>query len=834
MKGWKKNSGHLVQIYGEKQAEMFRRPLVPAFAFFTGGVLTGRFIAFSNNLLFSLFVLIILTVFLLLFFSSRSDAIKSFTVCFIFLLSGMFLTACNGNDVHIIDLTSGKKVTIEGTVLSPPRISDKIVRFELKTEKIFLKNKMLNISKKVLVTIYHDARIFPIGTRIRFPSYLKPFNNFKNPGAYNYELSMRLNKISCNASVSDGRYIVPMGRGNPGFLIETAEYIRKPVRDFLAERLAPKDYALYSALLLGERESISDELREPFNATGMGHVLAVSGLHIGIIAWLSFFICRRLLTLSEKLVIRYDIKKIAALITCIPVIAYTGLSGFQISGQRAMIMALMYLFSIVLGKERDIWSTLIFSALIILAIDPLAIESISFQLTFLAVIGILWLTPSIHNIFPDFSILSRQKGILKYGYIYITGIFSASLSATIFLLPVTIYYFYRVSSVSVFANLVIIPLLGLIILPSGMFALMALTISPLIAEIILKIGVAGIRIMMQIIEYLADLPWASFWMVTPGLSEILLFYCLLFCIMFFRKWRWVKYGMIVTVLMTVADISYWVYDANLNQNLRVYFIDVGQGNSALIQFPGQKRMLIDGGGFRSGTFDTGKSVVAPFLFRKKILHIDYVVLSHPHPDHLNGLRFIASEFNPSQFWYNGDSAKSDEFNDLMGIVESERIPVLTPDDLAHGMIISGVRVECLNPYNKAAISPPNMIDNREVNNRSLVLKISYKGKSVMFPGDIEAETESRLVKNFGRNLKSDVLLVPHHGSKYSSTTSFIQMVDPELCVISSGKDNSFGFPNPETINKLKIASPEIFRIDQKGAVRIEIGEKFISAAYCLD
>ncbi len=813
---------------------MFRRPLVPAFVFFTGGILTGRLIAFSYNLLFSLFVFIIITVFLLLFFSFKYDALKSFTVCFLFLLSGMFLTACNGNDAHLIELASDKKVPIEGTVLSPPRISGQIVRFELKTEKIFLKEKIINISRKVLVTVYHDARIFPIGTRIRFQSYLKPFNNFKNPGAYDYELSMRLKRISCNASVSDGRYIVPMGRGNPGFLIETAEYIRKPVRDFLAERLAPRDYALYAALLLGERESISDELREPFNVTGMGHVLAVSGLHIGIIAWLSFFICRRLLTLSEKLVIRYDIKKIAALITCIPVIAYTGLSGFQISGQRAMIMALTYLFSIVLGKERDIWSTLVFSALIILAIDPLALESISFQLTFLAVIGILWLTPFIYNIFPDLPILSRQKGILKNGYFYITGIFSASLSAMIFLLPVTIYYFYRVSFVSILANLVIIPLLGLIILPAGMFALMVLTISPLIAGIILKIGVAGIHIMMHIIEYLAGLPWASCWMVTPGLGEILLFYCLLFCIMFFRKWHWVKYGMIVAVLIAVTDISYWIYDTNLNQDLRVYFIDVGQGNSALIQFPGQKRMLIDGGGFRSGTFDTGKSVVAPFLFRKKILHIDYVVLSHPHPDHLNGLRFIASEFKPSQFWYNGDSAGSDEFNDLMNIVGSGHIRVLTPDDLARGMMISGVRVKCLHPYDNAVISPPNMIDNREVNNRSLVLKISYKGRSIMFPGDIESETESRLVKKFGRNLNSDVLLVPHHGSKYSSTSSFVQMVSPEVCVISAGKDNSFGFPNPEIIKRLNNTGSKILRIDQKGAARIEIGEKVFSAEYCLN
>ena len=527
MRKWRKNFGHLVQIYGEKQTEMCRRPLVPAFAFFAGGILIGRFFIFADYFKFLLFVLI---VFLLLFLLFISDAIKAYIIFSLFLLSGMFITACNWNDLNLVELTSGKRVIIEGTVVSPPKINDRITRFELKTEKLFLDNNKLIVSKKIRVTVYNNAHQYPIGTRIRFSSYLKPFTNFKNPGAYDYEKSMRLKKISCNASVSDGRYIVPMGRGSPGILIEITEYFRKPVREFLKEKLAPDDYALYSALLLGEKQAINDELREPFNATGMGHVLAVSGLHIGIIAWLSFFICRWLLTFSEKLVIRYDIKKIAALMTCIPVIAYTGLSGFQVSGQRAMIMALTYLFSILLGKEKDIWSTLIFSGFIILAIDPSALESISFQLTFLAVTGILWLTPFIQNVFSDSRVLQNQNGIIKVVYFYITGIFSASLSATIFLLPVTIYYFYRVSTVAVFANLVIIPLLGFLILPAGMFALITLLISSSLAVFILKIGVSGIHVMMRIIEYLACLPWAYFWMVRPNLIEIFLFYCLLFCI----------------------------------------------------------------------------------------------------------------------------------------------------------------------------------------------------------------------------------------------------------------------------------------------------------------
>ena len=809
---------------------MFKRPLIPAFACFAGGILIGRFFVLYDVPFLSLTILISLLLLLILIFS---DKIKSYLFPFLFLLSGILMASSNTNDVDLVEITGGKKVVIEGTVLDAPRINGQIKRFELKTKKILFNDKVLHINQKMLVTVYSKSEIFPIGSLIRFPAYLKPFINYNNPGAFDYELSMRLKDISCNASVSDGRYIVPMGDGDPGIIIKITEYFRKPVREFLKNTLSEKDYALYRALLLGEKQGIDDELREPFNITGMGHVLAVSGLHIGIIAWLSFFICKHLLALSEWLLIKYDIKKIAAVIACILVIAYTGLSGFQVSGQRAMIMALTYLVSIVLGKERDIWSTLIFSAFIILAIDPMAMESISFQLTFLAVTGIIWLTPYFQRIFPDPSVIFKQNEMLKKGYFYITGIFSASLSAMVFLSPVIIYYFYRVSSVTLFANLMIIPLLGFLILPAGMLSLTVLIISPFAAGLILKAGASGIHLMMHILKYLSGLSWVSFRVPIPAPAEILLFYCLLFCIVYFRRWRWIKFCAVAVIMLVVADISFWVHETRFNKDLRITFIDVGQGNSALVQFPGKIRMLIDGGGFRGGTFDTGENVVAPFLFRNKILHIDYIVLTHPHPDHLNGLRFIASEFSPSWFWYNGDDPESDEFKELIHIVESGGIQKFSPDDLEQCMTISGVKVEVLYPFDDTILLPVNMNDNRAVNNRSLVLRMTYKGKSVLLPGDIEEDTENRLVERYGKNLKSDVLLVPHHGSKYSSTRSFLDMVKPEICVVSSRKGNSFGFPNAETVERIKNVGSKIFRIDEQGAIRVEIGEDHFCYGSCI-
>jgi competence protein ComEC len=270
------------------------------------------------------------------------------------------------------------------------------------------------------------------------------------------------------------------------------------------------------------------------------------------------------------------------------------------------------------------------------------------------------------------------------------------------------------------------------------------------------------------------------------------------------------------------------------RNLRITFLDVGQGNAALIQFPGKKRMLIDGGGFLGGTFDTGKGVVAPFLFRKKLLHIDYLVLTHPHPDHLKGLNFIASEFDPSEFWYNGNKEDSEEFKDLMEIVRSKNIKIVTPDDLKQGRDISGVKIEIFYPLSDKNNPQNHYFKSRAVNDQSLVLKFRYMGRSVMFPGDIEMKAEALLVNKYGKKIKSDVLLVPHHGSKYSSSTTFLETVKPELCIISSREGNSFGFPHAESLARLKHTNAKILRIDQGGAVEVTIGEELFYAGYYPD
>ena len=803
-----------------KGLKCFVRPLIPIFLCFSAGILAAQKVVSSAGwITLPLFISVILSLLSTLFISSKS---KIFCLLIAFFLAGVLLNLKNPCPSPLAQFAEKReKALIAGTVLEPARIIKGVCKFQIKAQGLSCEDKIIPVNENLLVTIFNHGTCYLPGDKIRFPARLRPFKNFYNPGCYDYETAMKLKGLSCAASVSDGRCVMPAGPGHLPFPKGIIEKLQRPVRNFFKQRLAPQDFALYRALILGERQGISRKLREPFNKTGLGHLLAVSGLHIGIVAWVSFFLFKWLSARSYYLLLRTNTQALAALLTCFPVTGYTALAGFQVSSQRAMIMVLAFLCSLILKREKDVWSTLALAGLVILSIDPQSIFSVSFQLSFSAVAGILWLAPPIMNKLGSPDNKPHKNVFVNYLRVYFTGLIAVSIAASIFLLPVISYYFHQVSLVAVPANLTAIPILGLWIIPFGLLSVLALPFSLGLAGLFLYLGTAGLHLMTGIIRFWSGLPWSSIWVITPDLFEIIIFYALIFSIFFFKRWKWARIGLLVTVILLITDIGYWSYRVCFNKELRVTFLDVGQANSALVEFPGGKKMLIDGGGVPMDNFNVGKLAVAPFLWHSKILHIDYIVLSHPNADHMNGLRFIAKAFHPQEFWYNGDMAKVASFRELISIIETKKIKKVIPADLTNGIKINGVRIDLLHPA-PGADSLSVYGKRRNLNNNSLVLKISFAGKSFLFPGDIEKQGERILISNAGASLKSDVLLSPHHGSRNSSTMRFLRMVKPEICVISSGEGNHFGFPHKQTLLRLKKTGSRIIRIDRKGAVQFRV------------
>ncbi|MEJ2025872.1 MAG: ComEC/Rec2 family competence protein, partial [Deltaproteobacteria bacterium] len=341
-----------------------------------------------------------------------------------------------------------------------------------------------------------------------------------------------------------------------------------------------------------------------------------------------------------RLTLAIDVQKAAALLSCIPVVLYAALAGLQVSCQRAMIMALVFFGSILLDREKDVWSTLSIAAFVVLAMEPMALFSAGFQLSFTAVAGILWLgipflsgktAPPENHSWGERLWLRLKRGSM--------GLVIISLSAQLVLLP----------------------------------------------------------FMRGIITFWSSVPFASLLMVTPSWLETILFYSLLFCIFFVRKWRWTRFALAMVCLAFIFDAAYWVHATSFNQRLKVTFLDVGQGNAALVQFPGSQRMIIDGGGFPGSRFDVGRNVIAPFLWREKISRVDYLVLSHPQADHMKGLIFLAQTFHPKEFWYTGDSSRDAAFSQLMKVIRDQKIAVITPESVPRNRTIAGVEVQILHP-----------------------------------------------------------------------------------------------------------------------------------------
>jgi competence protein ComEC len=592
------------------------------------------------------------------------------------------------------------------------------------------------------------------------------------------------------------------------------ESLRKPVRGFLDDKLLPQDAALLKALILGERQDIRKSLREPFQAAGVAHVLAVSGLHIGLVAWISFALFKGMLSLSYRLTLQTDVRKVAALLTCLPVVAYTAIAGFQVSSQRAMMMALAFLFSMVWDREKEVWSTLALAALGILAVDPLAVFGISFQLSFIAVVGILWLGPALYS---RLAALVNPQAFAYRLYVYGIGLVAVTLSALVFLLPITAFYFYRVSLVALPANLTVVPLLGFWVLPLGLLSALMLPFSSPVAHVFLQASAWGVHRMMDMIQFWSGLQWADLWLFRPNGFEIGLFYGVLGALFFLKRRPWVKGGLIILLVFVGLDVSYWIYRNQFNEHLKVTYLDVGQGNAALIQFPGNEKMLIDGGGFSSGDFDVGESVVAPFLLRSKIRRIDYMVLSHPQTDHMGGLAFIAEHFQPREFWYNGEQVSTPSFWELMDILDGKGVRKMGPKDLKGEKDISGVKISLLHPLPGLGLS-----GSVNPNEKSIVLKISFGETSFLFPGDVERLGEDMVVRRAGSLLESDVLLAPHHGSATSCSGAFLTRVKPRVCIISCGKGNPFRFPHEETLRRLQALGCRVIRIDEVGAVQVSV------------
>lgn len=816
---------------------VYARPIIPLLMGLIGGILVGTWLG-GHAVWVSFFVLLCAG---LIFARIRKKQMAMWLP--ILLLGGLGYLAVQPwvapgfPEHHIIHRAGARKLIVTAVVKEAPIPFKRGIRCILETQTVqdlpAKEHTPLPVTGRMRITLVGNITDLTPGDRITFAAKIKRIRRFNNPGGFDYEKYMAFKRIWVSAYVPERRLLaVRKGYASRDFL--RIESTRQKIARLIDASSQAAPNGVLKALVIGSRGGITPAMRAEFNRSGVGHLLAISGLHIGIVAGVCFFVVVRLLAYIRPLLWRAWTRKGAAILALFMVVLYGLLAGMSASTQRAVIMVAVFLLSFLIEREHDLLNTLAIAALIILCIHPPALFSISFQLSFAAVTGILYGLAHFKPL-PEPLAVGQRKTWYANLFLRMITIAGVSMLAILATLPVLMYYFNQISLIGVAANIIIVPVVGFLVVPLAL-------LSALAGLVFLPLGQTGIKLCAQIltptldlVRFFSDLPLAAIKTFTPNILEIGLYYGFAWVLLKIipkddplsrsgrantlpKRWAWVLMGLVL--LVGAIDTGYWLQYRWGHKYLRMTVLDVGQGSAVLLELPRGKNMLIDGGGFSdNAVFDMGARVVAPFLWRQKIMTIDTLVLSHPNSDHLNGLLYIAEHFNVKQVWTNGETPNTQSFNKFKEIITRKGIDAPSFQGLARDRRINGVRLEILYPPADSALRRGSE-KWRSGNNSSLVIKVTLGATTILIPGDIMARAEKELVTTAASRLPSTVLLAPHHGSRTSSTAAFVDAVIPKIVVVSSGMRDSPNFPHKSVMKRYHQKDCRILRTDQNGAVRI--------------
>ena len=751
----------------------------------------------------------------------------------------------------LLRFVDDSRVTIEGEIVREPERTDgagtylyvRVERAGADATGNLPATPLAPATGLVRVTVRGDQH-FTIGDEIRLASRIRFPRNDGDQGEFDYRGWLLRNGIAATMFADEPKSDAPPSISVVGHHDYPArariQAVRERIGAFIDATLSYPQNAEMRALIIGDRSGIDDNIRQRFALTGMAHVLVISGLHLGFVAAAAFFLVRLAMGFFPTLAALGIGNKFAAAGAAIAAVGYTSIAGGHVSTLRALIMVLAYAIAILIDRSREMLASVALAALIICFALPGSTADIGFQLSFAAVLVILigmrrfaaWWRARFR---PTTTMGERSRaGVLAEA---IAGYVAVSFWALLGTAPLTAFHFNQFSLVGLVANAVVVPIMGFGAVICGLAAAALSFLSPTVARPILLLAGSLAGAGNWLAGWFEGWPLAWTRIFTPTIFEIAIAYSFVavWCsrplatspteapattrsasLIDFSRWRLIALAALAIAL--VLDAGWWTCDRFLCRDLRVTFLSVGEGDAAVVRFPGGRVMLIDGGGSFGGTFDPGERLVAPFLWANKIMHVDYVVVSHPDRDHFGGLIFLTRNFSPAEFWTSGVPSPDVSYEQLLEAVHDAHARSSVCSTAAPSRIIGGVAVACLWPV-------PNLTERRE-NNQSMVLRLTSREASILFMGDIEAKGEREVIAT-GADLRAAIIKVPHHGSTTSSSPALLAAAHPRIAIVSVGYHNRFHFPSAAVIDRYREAGATVLMTSEAGQVSVDVGRTAI-------
>lgn len=645
--------------------------------------------------------------------------------------------------------------------------------------------KIVRNNKKILINIKmsQDIPSIKYGDSLYIEGEFKQPEEARNYKGYNYKQYLKTKKIIGTVELEKVKIL----KSSNGSFIHN---IQKYIRDTINGTLTDEEGNLLLAILLGDKDKLSEDIQESFKTSNLSHMLAVSGAHV------SYIILGLTYVLQNSIIG----KKNGKIVCIIFLLAFMAITNFTPSVTRACIMAILTLFSSIIYRKSDVYTNISVAALITLIFNPYSLLDLGFQLSYGGTIGIIIFIKRIQEKKSNSKVIN-----------YIKQMALVSIYANIIIIPIMMYHFNTVSFTFIISNIMASPILGIIVITGFLFIIASITVKPLTRLIAIFIKPI-LSILIKISQICSKLPFSNILVVTPYMFNVISYYAIiLYCI---KSKKNNKCKIIICLLIVLILINFIIYI--FPQKLRIFFIDVGQGDSTLIITPDIKTVLVDGGG--SDSFDVGEKVLLPYLLDRRILKVDYVLISHFDTDHCGGILTIMEKVKVKNIIISEQAEHSENYERFKKLMIHKKIRLIEVKK------VDKIKIGRYSEF-KILFPTSRLLSENPLNNNSIVAQFNYNNFKMLFTGDIEKLAEQQILKTEKAEIRADILKVAHHGSKTSSIPEFIKAVRPKIALIGVGKNNTFGHPNQQTIKNLENIKCRIYRTDLQGEIIIKIDQK---------